>query len=236
MKSLDSISIKILVMIGLFGLFHLSSCCDTDVRIGAVRGSGVAIDKENPKQYGSSFVYICPGEVVTLGWYTSNDVKSATISDIGPVSGHLDTETVSPIETTEYVLTGKGECERSSTVTVEVVKEGQRIQISGDRVESHSGFYWEANLSELIYSPDIIVTSIQMIPFTDPAFNSMNWQFEKRDPDGTIINFTATWSFSTPWGTRQIPLIGRWRYYPIGTFPPSTPPQFAIFEVTVKCK
>jgi hypothetical protein len=227
---------SILCITGFALLF--SGCCDTVAKIGGARGSEVSLNKENP---GGSIVYICPGEPVTLGWFTSKDVKTASITTVGDVTMPFGTTTVYPTTSTTYVLEAKGgECPRTDKVTVEVITEGQKIQIAGTLVTvgSHlKQYYWEAELSSLLYSPEILVTSIKMVPFSDAAWNiSPEWQFDKKNTDGSILNFRSKWDFTTPWEAREVPLVGIWTFYPIGGEYPNNPPQYANFEVTVKCK
>jgi hypothetical protein len=224
----------------ILALFH-TGCCPTVPVITVVRGPVPPSEKTG----GGKEVYICPGEVVTVAWGVSSDVTAANVSSIGTVAIPKGFKNVSPTENSTYTLTAQGKCTRTDSCSVHVIKEGSKAVISAALISvppkpnanTPPQYYWEANLSESVWSPNIVFTSIRMLKFADVKWNqSTVWKFIKADTDGTVHDFPVTWDFTTPWPT-PLPAPGNWKLYMIGgEYPNAGIPPFASFEVTMRCK
>lgn len=239
--------VRVAAGIGLLGVLLVSSgCCSTWVALRAMRGSGGPMHSAIPERD----VWICPGEDVTLGWATSDDVSEATVTDLGSVSVPSGFKTIENIqETKTYTLKGKGECERTASVVVTVIEDGTERHISADRWYQYSPeqgesfiFGYEKEISALFTSPSIHATSIKL----DSSIPTVaGWYVKKTDTDGTVHDFNIGNAWESPWGTTEElrpPLVGKWELAPINPSelgPPSSPgdlPTHVTFSVRMVCQ
>lgn len=221
--------------------FSFRGCCDTAAEIFVIRGTMPPSEKTGKE----TEVTICPGEPVTIAWGSTSDVTSASISGIGSVSpkGSI---TVFPSQTTEYAISVNGDCTREAKCKINVVRDGdiaaigaQLVSIPPDpKLNRPQQYYWERKLDEAFWSPNIIVTGVRMVRFTEHAFNQpVLWRLIKTDKDGHVHdNILAGWEFSTSWGTDTIYLVGDWKVFMTGGVYPNNPPAYATFEVTMRCR
>jgi hypothetical protein len=214
----------------------VTGCCKTGARIDVVRG----MVPPSVKTGGSKQVFVCPGEQVTLGWLVSGDVTAASVNTLGNVTIPMGFKTVTANDDIKYTIKASGECERTDSCEVNVVKEGDKAQIAANLVVfgKPEMYYWEASLTEDIWSENIMFTSIRMVLFSDAVWNGpQTWKFLKTDKDGTVHDFPVKFQFSTPWPS-PLPAVGNYKMVPVfgGVIPSNTPPEIATFEATMKCK
>lgn len=206
----------------------LAGCCATSANIGVVRGTSIS-----PRELPGTWVVVCPNEEVTLGWITEK-ATSASITDIGSVPMPTGSRTIVATETKDYKLSVGGDCDRSATAHVIVVKSGTRFMFSAGKVgELNKGtLHWEAFLSEQFYSPQVKVTSVRLN--APPTVSG--WSVRKIDLDGTVRQFQVNGAFSTP-TSQPFPLPGTWSLLPVNLneLTADALPLLVELEVTLDC-
>ena len=209
----------------------LAGCCATKAQIGVAIGEPIPEILKEP----GHLVVVCPQETVSIGWVVSQDVTSASVTDLGSVplpSGlrKINAGSVSK----DYVLAAKGECEGTDTANVIVANAGTPFQFSASQKGSASTgtLLWEATLKTLFYSPKVRITSIKLV--LPPSIGG--WRVSKVDTNGAIHDFDAKNVASTPWSS-ALQLAGVWRLIPNdpGELDPRALPLVVELLVTLTC-
>ncbi|NSW75926.1 MAG: hypothetical protein HPY68_03970 [Candidatus Atribacteria bacterium] len=179
-----------------------------------------------------SEVHICPGETATLYWNVSEDVTKVTITSefgsvYGPFTVRTGSQNVSPPVTTRYTMKAEGDCPLEKTVTVNVVRGGDIVDlIASGNMELG---VWTVDVSPVTTSSSIIVSSIKTVTCSTGGFWN-KWNCKKTDRDLTPHFLTVT-DVDSP--TNNIPLVGSWEFTPKeGDYWDS----IACFKATIKCQ
>jgi hypothetical protein len=177
-------------------------------------------------------VHICPGETATLYWNVSEDVTKVTIisefgTKYGPFTVRSGSQNVTPAVTTRYTMKAEGECTLEQTVTVNVVRGGEVIDLVA-RGDIEAGV-WTVDVSPVTTSPHIIVSTIKTVACATGSFWN-KWDCKKTDLDSHVTLLSVT-EIDSP--ANDIPLVGSWEFTPRGgVFRDTT----ACFQVTIKCQ
>lgn len=199
--------LKLFVVSAVF--VSMTGCvCSTRAWFGAAR-----IEKQ-----AAGDILVCPAEPVHLWWRTEHAQETAIDQGIGPVTpAQQGFKTISaPASSTTYKLTAVGrsdnECSVESPTSVQVVTPGYEYTLVLNTAQKGS-YVWIAELSELLVSPSIIVTSVRL--HQDTAASWGNWHLQKTNPDGSPVGIQLTsMPTSVPSNT---PLLGRYQLSPIGS-------------------
>jgi len=130
-------------------------------------------------------VYICAGEAALLRWTSHKRLTQAWLTEVGEVEPQGQV-VVAPPHTTDYTLTAEGaDCRARSTVTVHVVRPGDMVHLDANEIydPGTGSYYWQVEVKEQIFSPNIVVNSIQAERRTDEVGP---WTVSKMDPDGLV--------------------------------------------------
>jgi len=158
-------------------------------------------------------IYICAGESALLRWSSHKKLTQAWIDpEIGRVSpsGQM---VVSPLYTTEYRITAEGGgCRSSSSARVHVVQPGDIVYLKASETYDPftDSYYWRVETKEQIFSPAILVNSIQAERETDEVGP---WTVSKMDWNGVvhelIVPEDRPVSPSEPFS-----ILGQWSFWP----------------------
>jgi hypothetical protein len=216
-----------------FCILALSACCSTKALLGVVIGNTPPLEQRVP----GHLVVVCPSEKVTLGWGVSSDVKTATLTDVSPVSlpnglATLQAGTASK----DYTLSAKGDCDARDTAKVIVASPNTPFVFSTQAVGSleNGTLKWEAVLPETFYSSKVKITSLKLN--APPTISG--WIVNKVDLNGFIHNFPITNASTTPWSS-PVQLAGTWQLIPkdpAGELNPRSLPSLVEIQVTLTCE
>lgn len=174
-------------------------------------------------------IYICAGEAALLRWSAAQKFTRLWLTEIGQVEPRGQT-VVSPFYTTDYTLSAEGGgCRSSSTVTVHVVRPGDTVYLSASEVydASTGSYYWRAEPKEQLFSPNVLVNSVQAERRTDEVGP---WTVSKMDPNGlvheVIIPQDRPASPSAPFS-----ILGTWSLFPVKQYQGT-----ATFILRIECR
>lgn len=233
--------------------FLFTSCCDTTLVAGLNRENSEACKKsEGAECYND--VFVCEGEPVYLCWTASSDVTNVDITDFGSV-GKSGCKTITATVDKEYKIKATGgECERSTTVRINVITEGEKINIAASPV-TDKRLLWNLKYPAGQVSPNVMVSSITPLcsplggcypyapienyQFMDCSGKLCNgrWSGQKVNlnggglPSGFQVNGTTT--FLPP----DVPMVGEWFFTPPGNLDRNGDIKGqAFFTITAYCK
>jgi hypothetical protein len=158
-------------------------------------------------------IYICAGESALLRWSSHKKLTQAWITpDVGEVSPRGQT-VVSPFYTTEYRINAEGGgCRSSSSATVHVVQPGDVVYLKADEIYDPftDSYYWQVETKEQIFSPNILVNSIQAERETDEVGP---WTVSKMGPNGVVHELTIPEDRPVS-PSERFSILGSWSFWP----------------------
>ena len=158
-------------------------------------------------------IYICAGESALLRWSSHKKLTQAWIDpEIGRVSPSGQT-VVSPFHTTAYTITAEGNgCRSNSSATVHVVQPGDIVYLkAGETYDPFTdSYYWRVETKEQIFSPAVLVNSIQAERETDEVGP---WTVSKMDANGVVHELTVPEDRPVS-PSEPFSILGQWSFWP----------------------
>lgn len=158
-------------------------------------------------------VYICSGESALLRWTSHQKLTQAWLNPtVGEVSPRGE-RVVSPLSTTEYAITAEGDgCRATSRARVHVVQPGDTVSLTANEIYDpfSDSYYWQVETREQIFSPDILVNSIQAERETDEVGP---WTVSKMDRNGVVHELVVSEDRPISPG-EPFSILGTWSFWP----------------------
>ncbi|MFQ6117744.1 MAG: hypothetical protein ACE5LQ_05690, partial [Candidatus Bipolaricaulia bacterium] len=137
---------------------------------------------------------------------------------------------VSPLYTTEYTITAEGGgCSSSSSATVHVVQPGDIVYLRANEAYDPftDSYYWRVEAEEQVFSPAILVNSIQAERETDEVGP---WTVSKMDSNGLVHELTVPQDRPVS-PDEPFSILGDWSFWPAKNYEGT-----ASFILRIECQ